>query len=145
MKPEKMIIHHSATADSGTLSWPAIRYYHVETNGWSAVGYHFGIEWNMSAGGGSYEMLVGRPLFHSGAHTAGMNTKSIGVCFVGDYDAREPPVAMLEYAAPRLAHVCRALSIPIKPYTIRGHRDYANKTCPGNKFDIERLIWQMLV
>ena len=40
MKPDYILIHSSGTKDSETLSWGAIRQYHIFDNGWIAIGYH---------------------------------------------------------------------------------------------------------
>ncbi len=40
MKPEHIIIHCSGTEDSETVSWSAIRRYHIYDNGWANIGYH---------------------------------------------------------------------------------------------------------
>ena len=133
-RPEKIIVHHSATKDSGTVSWGAIRRYHMETNGWSDIGYHAGVE----LVGDQYEVMLGRALDVPGAHTVGQNFRSLGVCFVGDFDAQEPTQKLLEVAAFRvLAPWCKKFDIPID--AIVGHRDFAPKTCPGKLFSIERL------
>ena len=120
----EIIVHGSATKDSGTVSWQAIRRYHTETKGWGAIGYHFGIELVNE----QYEALVGRPLCQSGAHTVGHNEHSIGVCFVGDHDAAAPPDALLLKGAELIAgllFVCK-----LTTDAIHAHREFANKTCP---------------
>ncbi len=139
MKANKIILHHSATKDSGTVSWNAIRRYHVNECAWAEIGYHFGIEHIADSGDpqGSYEILLGRMIDQNGAHTTGQNGQAIGICFVGNYDEVEPSKEMLWQGVKLCAWLCRQLIID--PTQIFGHREFANKTCPGNLFDVERF------
>jgi Negative regulator of beta-lactamase expression len=127
----EIIIHHSATKDSGTVSWGAIRRYHIKECGWSDIGYHFGIELVSDVVASAYEILVGRSLSLAGAHTTGHNANSIGICMVGDFDAAPPPQEQLE----KLRLLIRELKLIFPSIAkIAFHRDYANKTCPGKLF-----------
>lgn len=128
-----IIIHHSATKDGDTLSWDAIRRYHMN-KGWSDIGYHFGIE-KVS---GSYQVLTGRPIGVVGAHTKGKNRNSIGICFVGNYDKEDAPAEMYNVGARLIAGLCFSVKYCMKS-RIYAHSDFANKSCPGRYFSIERL------
>jgi hypothetical protein len=133
-RPEKIIIHHSATKDSMSLSWPEIRHFHISQQGWKDIGYHAGIE----SYNGRYEILIGRPTYAIGAHCPGENAHSLGFVFVGDFTAVGPPQEMLEEAAYRiLAPWC--LQFGIDTDHIFGHNDARPTECPGAKFDINRL------
>lgn len=133
LKPSKIIVHHSATKDDDTVSWHAIEAYH-RRQGWTDIGYHAGIE----QARGDYLCVFGRPDVLVGSHTKGQNSSALGFVFVGNYDLVEPDDRMLVLAARRvLAPWC--LRHNIKPSEIYGHRDYADKTCPGTKFDVARL------
>ena len=134
-RPKYIIIHHSETQDSGTVSWQAIRRYHIETKKWQDIGYHWGIELVNN----EYEVLVGRPMTRPGAHCGGMNYDSFGICCVGNYDIQPPNIGMLETLSQRLLiPLIRILNIPIE--NIKGHRDFTTKkTCPGTKFDLDLL------
>lgn len=134
LRPKKIIIHHSLTKDSGSVSWGAIHSYHVNTKGWSDIGYHAGIE----EVEGRFICMFGRPDWISGGHTRGQNWCSLGFCFVGNFDRRRPSDARLRVAARRV----------LAPWLIRyglgvdalvPHSQYANKTCPGSKFPMDRL------
>ncbi len=130
-----IMIHHSLTRDSATLSWDAIRDYHVNTNRWRDVGYHFGIEKVNT----NYECLVGMPLNEKGIHCKGMNSKAIGICCVGNYDLIEPENKMLTLLAYRVIRPLMYIySIPIE--NIVFHNEYSSKTCPGRMFDKQVLI-----
>jgi hypothetical protein len=136
MKPEYIIIHHSATRDGRTVSWQAIREYHMQQLGWRAIGYHYGIELVNH----TFEILKGRYDNETGAHCkqARMNVKSIGICLVGDFDAEEPDTVMMY----KLIQLTRSLmgiySIPIE--RVMPHRMFArHKSCPGKNFDFDRF------
>ena len=141
MNKTHVVIHHSATADSGTVSWNAIRRYH-KSLGWRDIGYHLGIELITDGAGQShYEALLGRPILDDGAHCYqwGMNKVGLGVVFVGDYDAAPPPEEMLLFAAPHVKSIMDVFNIPANRHYVLGHREFAPKTCPGKHFDLDKF------
>lgn len=64
----------------------------MDTRGWSDVAYNFCIDDD----GVIYE---GRGFFAAGGHTKGDNTKSHAICFMGNFENREPTQAALVAAA----------------------------------------------
>jgi N-acetylmuramoyl-L-alanine amidase len=146
MKPEYIVIHHSLTKDGTTKDWDAIRRYHIETNGWSDIGYHHGIE----RINGVLTPQVGRPEFMAGAHAkeVGMNEKSLGVCVVGNFDLAAPDIEMLRM----LKSLCLAIMVnySIPAQKVIAHRDVGLmagfdwqkgqfKACPGTRFPMAAL------
>ena len=71
-----IVIHCSATKPSMDVDAETIRNWHVNERGWRDIGYHKVIKRN-----GDVE--DGRDVRDSGAHAAGYNSKSVGVCMVG--------------------------------------------------------------
>lgn len=125
MNPNKIIIHCSATKDGPTVSWGAIRKYHVETLGWDEIGYAWGIELIND----HYEILMGRRPDLTGAHTIGQNNQSIGICVVGNYDIDPVTQEIKETVQKLLTWLILTYNIP--PKEIYGHCEFAPKTCPG--------------
>ncbi len=137
MNPEFIIVHHSLTQDGSTVSWGAIRRYHVDECGWKDIGYHYGIE----LVGDHYEILKGRMDNEAGAHCYGFNDESIGICMVGNFDLAAPGPAQMAL----LRKICRSLMdiYGIKSDAVLGHWETyplrsmpIQKSCPGNKFSM---------
>ena len=133
-----IVLHHSLTADSKTVSWQAIRRYHMDAMGWSDIGYHYGIELVSDR----HEVLVGRPehLAAAAVREQDMNRLGLHVCLVGNFDIAPPTEVMLEVAAKSiLLPLMRRHGIPL--VRVVGHHLYAPyKTCPGSLFDWATLL-----
>jgi len=128
-----IIIHHSLTKDSGTVSWDAIRKYHKETLGWRDIGYHFGVEQVEN----EYAIFKGRHIKEVAAAVREdrMNHVGIHICMVGNFDEIEPPIKQWQLAQYLCAILCKMYSIPVS--NIMGHRDFAHyKSCPGDMFNL---------
>ena len=138
MTPTRIILHHSLTQDSGTVSWGAIRRYHTTQNGWKDIGYHFGIElvWE------HYEVLMGRMFNEVGAHTAGQNNNSVGICFVGNFDLASPAPALWKVGVKLVKSLTNVFGIPASE--IHAHNEYAQKSCTGKMFDMKRFVLDVL-
>jgi len=133
MIPDSIMLHHSLTKDSETVSWSAIRRYHTEDMGWHDIGYHYGIE----LVGPYYEVLLGRMPTYYGAHCkqGGMNQRSLGICLVGNFDEKPPPLAQWNKAVEFVHSLLEIYNISID--RIFAHNQYATyKTCPGKMFSL---------
>ena len=146
MKPDYIVIHHSLTKDGQVNDWPAIRRYHIEMNGWNDIGYHLGVE----DVGGQLVLQEGRAIGTVGAHCkeAGMNSWSIGVCVVGNFDVEPPSLAKLYFLRDLCFSLMENYGIPAQ--NVIGHRDAGLmagydwqrgqfKTCPGRLFPLDSL------
>ena len=146
MNPLNIIIHHSLTADGQMVNWQAIRKYHIETNGWKDIGYHYGIE-NVY---GQYEILKGRFDNMTGAHAKGFNQDSIGICLIGNYDDHEPLPIQLDLLQRLVISLITIYGIKVA--NVLGHREtYARlgkpqlKICPGRLFDMIKFRKSLLL
>lgn len=136
MIPQSIILHCSATEDSETPSWEAIRRFHKDIRGWRDIGYHYGLE----EYDGELVILRGRSPFDMGAHcvAAGRNRDSLGVCVVGEYDTEAPDEEKYLATVALLISLC--FMFHIDPDNVYGHREFEmNKTCPGDMWDLDRL------
>lgn len=91
------------------------------------------------------EILEGCGL-RRGAHTAGQNSTSFGICWAGNYDERQPKVQQLDATRWLIAELKRQGHLR-GDAKILGHRDTGFATaCPGSKLyamlDTIRRPWQ---
>ncbi len=126
---QTIIIHHSVVYEAnGLATLLEIQRLHREDRGWADIGYHFLIDKD----GTLYE---GRDLTARGAHTAGFNTGSAGICLLGDFRFAAASQAQLDAA---LALV-RWLIAELEPTHLAGHQQFNPATlCPG-RFLSEQL------
>lgn len=126
-----VIIHHAAEPDipldaSTAREIAAVRSienFHVKANGWNGIAYN----WLVFQSGNIYE---GRGWNRVGAHTEGQNSKSVGICFVINGDAHGADDNAWN-AARRIIDEGVHLGSIASDYAIKGHHDYAVKSCPG--------------
>jgi N-acetyl-anhydromuramyl-L-alanine amidase AmpD len=131
---KNIVVHCSATRPEADIGAAEIRRWHVEDNGWRDVGYHYIIRRD-----GRVE--AGRPVEQPGAHVAGHNADSLGLCLVGGLDANGRSAA--EYAPAQWAALRRLLGRLKERFPeadILGHRDFPGvaKDCPC--FDVRRWL-----
>ncbi|MEM4234447.1 MAG: N-acetylmuramoyl-L-alanine amidase [Candidatus Methanomethylicaceae archaeon] len=133
--PTLIVFHCSDTEDGPGNNTKAIREYHISHNGWDDIGYHFVLERLQN----SYVLFPGRSPKFIGAHAAGHNHESLGVCIVGKYE-NEVPDQAFSAAVSALAMLC--LMYGLDAESIKGHRELSGskgKTCPGAAWDLDRL------
>ncbi|MFW5941904.1 MAG: peptidoglycan DD-metalloendopeptidase family protein [Chloroflexota bacterium] len=115
---ENIIIHHSdAPADR---SPDAIAAYHVDTNDWPGIGYHFYIL-------GDGTIYQTNNLTTHSYHAGPWNLSSVGVALAGDFTSVGPSPAQLEAARFLLAWLEEVFpEAPLLP-----HREVIGTECPG--------------
>lgn len=92
INPTHIVIHHSAGQTSSSDYAAVVRAYwdfHVNSRGWSDIGYN----WLVDPNGVLYE---GRGDRIRGAHSPCMNAVATGICFIGDYESFQPSEAGLK-------------------------------------------------
>ena len=161
---DHLIIHHSATVDGDVHDFDAIKKYHMSwryqgniisekkakellakgTKGvqepWIDIGYNFLIEKTF----GKYVYKIGRKLSLSGAHTLSYNNKAIGICCVGSFDKNPPNDVQWKMTLALTKELMKRYNIIA--VNVLGHRETYKmlglpqaKTCPGEKFSMEKF------
>ncbi|MFQ3214599.1 MAG: hypothetical protein ACJAT1_002518 [Marivirga sp.] len=141
---ENIIVHHSAGLNNVTDFRQAVRgiyILHTEVNGWSDIGYNYLIAPDGSIYAGR-DPLSGSQDNVIGAHFCGVNSKTMGICLLGNYEEVEPTDTLMSSLSSLLSWKVNkepqleALGVNAHPLNselnqIAGHRDGCNTACPG--------------
>ncbi len=127
------IIHHTA----GSSATPQqIHQWHLDrttSSGtkWLGAGYNLYVRKD-----GNIYML--RPLNYIGAHAYGYNSKSIGICFEGNFDIETMKTAQLEAGKKLLAFL--RTEYGKNESAIIKHKAISSTACPGSKFPFTEMV-----
>lgn len=113
-----IVLHCSATKEGQRVSVADIEKWHKE-RGFRKIGYHYVVYLDGS-------IHKGRELSEVGAHVAGSNANSIGVCYVGGLDAAgKAKDTRTEQQKASLFYLLQSLKEQFAVATICGHRDFS--------------------
>jgi len=132
----KVVVHHSAVdqPDMDKLL-QSIQRTHKEKlkqpadKNWSHIAYHY-IIWV------DWDIRRTRDLDSVWRHASNLavNKESIGICLSWNFDKHKPTREQYESLFILLSKLERKFN-----FTIHGHNEYADKTCPGNLFDMDKI------
>uniref|UniRef100_A0A8W8NS38 Uncharacterized protein n=1 Tax=Magallana gigas TaxID=29159 RepID=A0A8W8NS38_MAGGI len=128
--PGHVYIHHGATPGCHTKAdciqrVRSYQNYHMDSHGWSDIGYSFVI----GEDGNVYE---GRGWDTVGAHTLHHNTDGLGFCVMGNFMTHAPNDMAIN-AVKSLIHCGVQMGKITHNYVLKGHRDVGQTACPGDK------------
>lgn len=122
-----LVVHCSATREGQHFDAADIRGWHKK-QGWSDIGYHFVVLLD-----GTIEH--GRPIGTAGAHVAGHNSTTIGICYIGGVakDGKTPKDTRTIAQKAALLQILGELKRRYPAADVRGHRDFPKvaKACPS--------------
>lgn len=149
MRKIDTIVIHQSDSRFGTAT--IIDRWHRE-RGWSGIGYHRVIlngwvapkQFRADCDG---MIQAGRPLERAGAHVAGHNATSIGICLIGTGQGLPVGAGYMTAAQwSALLDLCRAFmqSFGVAVERVLGHREFPGvaKTCPGFEVAVLRQALQ---
>lgn len=120
---EYIVIHHSATPDDRSAE--AIARYHVDTNGWPGIAYHFLVHQD-----GRTEYT--QPIEIVSYGVARRNENTLHICLVGNFTDTPPGETQIKAAKALVDNLDFALG---RVYPVVGHTDIAPSdyatACPG--------------
>ena len=120
-----LVIHNTGgtnlnpLADTSNHTFKMVQAYHI-SKGWENIGYHWFIEKDGN-------MIAGRPEHRNGAHVKeqNINTKSLGICMAGNFDAFMPTQAQIDALTGLLKAKMASYSVPIEK--VVPHRHFLGK------------------
>lgn len=128
-------VHCSATTEKQNIGAADINKWH-RAKGWACIGYHYVIKRDGTVETGRDDSVVG-------AHVAGFNERSVGICMVGGVSADDVSKAQNNFTPAQFSSLKKLLLELRKKYpraVIQGHRDFPGvaKACPS--FDVKTWL-----
>lgn len=132
----RISIHHTVTPSNTDppVRLRGIQAYHMDTQGWCDIGYHFLV----SLDGRLWE---GRAAHLLGTHVANNNSRNLGISYIGCFHTSgcsnwtpfTPPDVMIQSGAKLVRTAAQVYGITVSSSTVIGHRDNpgASTSCPG--------------
>jgi N-acetyl-anhydromuramyl-L-alanine amidase AmpD len=130
---DEIFIHCAATRPDWMANQPItakraeIDRWHRERGWQNGFGYHYLIDRDG-------RWIEGRPEDMIGAHVAGRNTHSLGICLVGGFGAEANDQFGRHFTPQQEASLLQLLTALEQRHPnarVRGHNEVANKACPG--------------
>lgn len=119
MRKIDTIVIHCTASDNQNQSVEGIRQYHKASRGWSDIGYHYLIDFKG-------KVYPGRSVEKPGAHVAGHNSHTIGVCLFGLHNFTEAQMRALPVL---ISEIQKKFGNKL---AVKSHNEYTNsKTCPN--------------
>jgi len=114
-----IVLHHAASEGSAE----DIHRFHRDAKGWAGIAYHYYIRRDGS-------VYAGREENWNGGHTEGYNSRSLGVCFEGNFETEQMSAAQLAAGRELLAMLQEKYPAAL----IVRHGDLNKTACPGKNF-----------
>ncbi|XP_026204596.1 N-acetylmuramoyl-L-alanine amidase-like [Anabas testudineus] len=137
-----LFIHHTHTPSQPCLTFEqcsadmrSMQRFHQVDRGWDDIGYSF-------VAGSDGNIYEGRGWNWQGAHTLGHNSVGYGVSFIGDYMTELPSQQSMTLVRDRLASCAVGGGRLVANYTLMGHRQVRDTTCPGDALYNEIKGWK---
>ncbi|MFE5585810.1 N-acetylmuramoyl-L-alanine amidase [Kitasatospora sp. NPDC056531] len=139
--PDKVIVHHTATANVTDYSQAAafslaqsMQTYQMDTEHWIDTGQHFTISrgaYVMEGRHNSLSTLLSGTQHVESAHCTSQNTVAIGIENEGTYTTVDPRSEQYAALIDLITYICRQYGL--RAYQVYGHRDFNNTECPGDR------------
>ncbi|XP_073509994.1 N-acetylmuramoyl-L-alanine amidase isoform X2 [Phyllobates terribilis] len=135
-------IHHTYEPSRPCLSFQecaadmrSMQRFHQVDRGWDDIGYSFVV-------GSDGYLYEGRGWHWVGAHTLGHNSIGYGISFIGDFTTLVPDTRILQLLKDGFMRCAMRSGYILSNYTIQGHRQVVNTTCPGDALFQEITSWE---
>lgn len=128
--PYRLVVHHSASPTNDTFTPEArlrqTQAYHMDSRGYCDVAYNYLMSRDA-------RVWMGRGPTTLGGHTLNANGGNLALCVLGNYVGDAPTPQQECALAGWMALLSQNHRIALNGTLIKGHRDYGQTACPGDR------------